>query len=119
MKRTLDRCNLRKSRSPWKRPHDFTERPEAAFCGALLELDTIHIIAPDGSRIYMYTVIDLCSRWAYAKVVPKIGTAQSVAFMRRAVKAAPFRFRMVQTDHGSEFQKLFRFRLAKFDIAHR
>jgi transposase len=52
VKRTLDRCQLRKKRSPWKRPHDFTPRPEAAYCGALLELDTIHIILPDGSRIY-------------------------------------------------------------------
>lgn len=119
VKRTLDRCHLRKSRSPWKRPHDFTERPEASFCGALLELDTIHIIAPDGSRIYVYTIIDLFSRWAYAEVVPKIGTAQSVAFMKRAMKAASFRFQMVQTDHGSEFQKLFRFRLAKLGVAHR
>lgn len=119
VKRTLDRCHLRKSRSPWKRPHDFTERPEASFCGALLELDTIHIIAPDGSRIYVYTIIDLFSRWAYAEVVPKIGTAQSVAFMKRAMKAASFRFEMVQTDHGSEFQKLFRFRLAKLGVAHR
>lgn len=119
VKRTLDRCHLRKSRSPWKRPHDFTERPEASFCGALLELDTIHIIAPDGLRIYVYTIIDLFSRWAYAEVVPKIGTAQSVAFMKRAIKAAPFRFQMVQTDHGPEFQKLFRFRLAKLGVAHR
>lgn len=119
VKRTLDRCHLRKKRSPWKRPHDFTERPEASFCGALLELDTIHIIAPDGSRIYVYTIIDLFSRWAYAEVVPKIGTAQSVAFMKRAIKAAPFRFQMVQTDHGPEFQKMFRFRLAKLGIAHR
>lgn len=119
VKRTLDRCHLRKSRSPWKRPHDFTERPEASFCGALLELDTIHIIAPDGSRIYVYTIIDLFSRWAYAEVVLKIGTAQSVAFMKRAMKAAPFRFQMVQTDHGPEFQKMFRFRLAKLGVAHR
>lgn len=119
VKRTLDRCHLRKSRSPWKRPHDFTERPEASFCGALLELDTIHIIAPDGSRIYVYTIIDLFSRWAYAEVVPKIGTEQSVAFMKRAIKASSFRFQMVQTDHGSEFQKLFRFRLAKLGVAHR
>ncbi len=119
VKRTLDRCHLRKKRSPWKRPHDFTERPEVAYCGALLELDTIHIIAPGGSRIYVYTIIDLFSRWAYAEVVPKIGTAQSVAFMRRAVKATPFSFHMVQTDHGPEFQKLFRFRLAKLSTAHR
>lgn len=119
VKRTLDRCNLRKKRSPWKRPHDFTERPEAAYCGALLELDTIHIIAPDGSRIYVYTVIDLFSRWAYAEVVPKISSARSVVFMRHATKAASFRFVMVQTDHGPEFQKMFRFRLAKIGIAHR
>jgi transposase InsO family protein len=119
VKRTLDRCNLRKKRSPWKRPHDFTERPEAAFCGALLELDTIHILAPDGSRIYVYTIIDLFSRWAYAEIAPRISSARSVAFMRRAMKASPFRFHMAQTDHGPEFQKMFRFRIAKLGIKHR
>lgn len=111
VKRTLDRCHLRKKRSPWKRPHDFTPRPEAAFCGALLELDTIHIIAPDGSRIYVYTIIDLFSRWAYAEVVEKIGAHPSAAFARRAQRAAPFSFVMVQTDHGSEFSTRFTHRL--------
>lgn len=119
VKRTLDRCHLRKKRSPWKRPHDYTERPEAAFCGALLELDTIHLIAPDGSRIYVYTIIDLFSRWAYAKVVPRISSARSISFIKKAIDVAPFRFKMIQTDHGSEFQKMFRFRLAKLGIAHR
>ena len=119
VKRTLDRCHLRKKRSPWKRPHDFTPRPIAAFCGALLELDTIHIIAPDGSRIYVYTIIDLYSRWAYAEVVEKIGAHRSAAFARRAQKTAPFRFVMVQTDHGSEFSTRFTHRLLQRDIHHR
>lgn len=119
VKRTLDRCHLRKKRSPWKRPHDYTERPEAVFCGALLELDTIHIIAPDGSRIYVYTIIDLFSRWAYAKVFRRISSDRSFSFIKNAAKSAPFHFRMVQTDHGSEFQKMFRFRLAKLGIEHR
>lgn len=119
VKRTLDRCHLRKKRSPWKRPHDFTPRPVAAFCGALLELDTIHIIAPDGSRIYIYTIIDLYSRWAYAEVVEKIGVHQSAAFARRAQKVAPFRFVMIQTDHGSEFSTRFTHRLLQKDIRHR
>lgn len=119
VKRTLDRCNLRKSRSPWKRPHDFTERPEAAYCGALLELDTIHIIAPDGSRIYVYTIIDLFSRWAYAEIVMKIGAEASARFVRRAQKAAPFRFEMVQTDHGSEFSTRFTHRLQEYGMRHR
>jgi len=119
VKRTLDRCHLRKKRSPWKRPHDFTPRPEPAFCGALLELDTIHIIAPDGSRIYIYTIIDLYSRWAYAEVVEKIGAHRSAGFARRAQKAAPFRFVMIQTDHGSEFSTRFTHRLLQKGVQHR
>lgn len=119
VKRTLDRCHLRKSRSPWKRPHDFTPRPEAAFCGALLELDTIHIIAPDGSRIYVYTIIDLYSRWAYAEVVEKIGAHESAAFVRRAQREASFRFSMVQTDHGSEFSIRFTHELLRLGHTHR
>jgi len=119
VKRTLDRCPLRKSRSPWKRPHDFTLRPLAAYCGALLELDTIHIIAPDGSRIYVYTIIDLFSRWAYAEIVEKIGAEASARFVRRAQRVAPFRFGMVQTDHGSEFSTRFTHRLQERGMRHR
>lgn len=119
VKRTLDRCHLRKKRSPWKRPHDFTPRPEPAFCGALLELDTIHIIAPDSSRIYVYTIIDLYSRWAYAEVVEQIGAHRSAAFAKRAQRVAPFRFVMIQTDHGSEFSTHFTHRLRERNINHR
>jgi transposase InsO family protein len=119
VKRTLDRCGLRKKRSPWKRPHDATERPEALYPGALVEIDTIHFILPDGSRIYVYTLIDLFSRWAYAEVVGRISALNSVSFVRRAQTAAPFRFVMMQSDHGPEFQKMFRFRIAKLDIQHR
>jgi hypothetical protein len=90
VKRTLDRCGLLKKRSPWKRPHDYTPRPEAGHLGALLQADTVHIMAPDGSRIYVYTIIDLYSRWAYAEVVEHIGANQSVLFVRQAQQKAPF-----------------------------
>lgn len=118
VKRTLDRCHLRKKRSPWKRPHDYTERPEALYPGALVEVDTIHIITPEG-RIYVYTLIDLYSRWAYAEIVEKIGAEQSAAFVKRAKKAAPFRFELIQTDHGSEFSIRFTHRLLALGIRHR
>ena len=107
VQRTLDRCGLLKKRSPWKRPHDYTPRPLPTYSGALVQVDTIHIIAPDGSRIYIYTLIDLYSRWAYAEAVEKIGAEPSVRFMKRARTAAPFTFKMVQTDHGSEFSTWF------------
>lgn len=119
VKRTLDRCNLTKKRSPWKRPHDCTSRPLALYSGALLQIDTIHIIAPSGGRIYVYTLIDLYSRWAYAEVVEKIGAEPSVQFVRRARQHASFNFDMVQSDHGSEFSTWFTHGLIRMKIAHR
>lgn len=119
VQRTLERCHLLKKRSPWKRPHDFTERPEAAFAGALVQLDTIHIMAPDGSRIYVYTLIDLFSRFAYAEVVEKIGAEPSVQFVKRAKRAASFKFVMIQTDNGPEFSRWFTHGILRQGIAHR
>ena len=119
VKRTLDKCYLTKKRSPWKRPHDSTPRPTALYSGALLQCDTIHIIAPDGSRIYVYTLIDLFSRWAYAEVVEKIGAEPSVQFVARAQKKAVFRFEMIQTDNGSEFSTWCTHGWKRLGIAHR
>lgn len=119
VQRTLDRLNLLKKRSPWKRPHDYTERPEITHAGSLLELDTVHIMLPDGSRIYIYTIIDLFSRWAYAEVSNKISAVHSFSFVKRAVVKAPFKCGMVQTDNGGEFQKMFRFRLYRLGLNHR
>lgn len=119
VKRILDRCFMLKKRSPWKRPHDSTPRPVALYPGALLQCDTIHIIAPDGSRIYVYTLIDLYSRWAYAEVVEKIGAEPSVQFVARAQKKASFHFEMIQTDNGTEFSTWCTHGWLRLGIAHR
>lgn len=119
VQRTLDRLGFLKKRSPWKRPHDYTERPEATNPGALLEADTVHIMLPDGSRLYVYTLIDLFSRWAYAEVTKRISSDISFKFILQAQAYASFRFSMVQTDNGGEFQKMFRFRLYKIGLRHR
>lgn len=119
VQRTLERSFLIKKRSPWKRPHDATRRPEASFPGALVQVDTIHIIAPDGSRIYIYTLIDLYSRWAYAEVVEHIGVTASAVFLLHASRKASFPFVMVQSDNGSEFSIRFTHRLLARGVAHR
>ena len=119
VQRTLDRCHLLKKKSLWKRPHDATRRPQALFPGALMQADTIHIILPDGSRIYIYTLIDLYSRWAYAEVVERIGAEISVRFVERAQNVAPFKFQMIQSDHGSEFSIWFTHGLWTLGFSHR
>ena len=119
VQRTLSRLGLLKKRSPWKRPHDYTERPHATHPGALLQADTVHIMLPNGARLYVYTVIDLFSRWAYAEVTEHITAEASGSFIARAQATAPFPFSMIQTDNGGEFQKMFRFRIYKLGLTQR
>ena len=107
VKRTLRREGLIRKRSPWKRLHRSLERPEAVKPGDLVELDTIHILPRGGERFYVYTLIDVVSRWAYAKTVPRINTHQSLRFLREAQEQAPFTFSTLQSDHGSEFSTTF------------
>lgn len=119
VQRTLSRSGLLKKRSPWKRPHDATHRPEASHPGALLQCDTVHFWLPEGSKLYVYTLIDLYSRWAYAEVAQRMSADASVHFVRRAQARASFSFGMVQTDHGPEFTTWFTHALKRMGITHR
>jgi transposase InsO family protein len=119
VQRTLSRCGLLKKRSPWKRLHDYTRRPEVISSGALIQIDTIHIRLPDGNKLYVYTLIDLYSRWAYAEGVERINVASTISFVDRARRKALFRFEMVQTDHGPEFSKWFSHAMERRKITHR
>jgi transposase InsO family protein len=119
VQRTLKRSHLLKERSPWKRPHDATPRPVATHAGALLQCDTVHFLLPKGTRLYVYTVIDLFSRWAYAEVSLKLRAYGSAHFLVRAQRHAPFPFEMIQTDHGPEFSTRFTHHLIHMNVAHR
>ncbi len=117
VKRTLRRNNMSRF-SRWKRWHTYPPRPPAERPGILVEADTIHVGA-SGDQLYIYTLLDVCSRWAYAVPSERITTHRSLRFVERAVIKAPFSFHTLQTDHGSEFSKWFTKRLSERNIAHR
>jgi transposase InsO family protein len=104
VKRTLKRQGLIKKRSPWKRWHFEQPRPLADRPGDLVQIDTIHLIA---GELYVYTLIDVFSRWAKARVSKRINTHRSLLFVHSAQKEFPFSFSMLQSDHGSEFSTYF------------
>lgn len=116
VKRTLDRQYLLKKKSPWKRLHKYMMRPEAVNPGDLVQVDTIHLMQDKKTRIYVYTLIDVSSRWAYAHATDKISTGRSVDFVRRAQTKAGFDFKHVQSDWGPEFSRHFTDRVK---ISHR
>jgi transposase InsO family protein len=107
VKRTLDRMHLTKKRSPWKRYHPHVERPLPLKPGDLVQIDTIHTMQSEKVRMYTFVLIDVYSRWIYAKSYQKMSSATTVRFVREAERCAPFCFTMLQSDHGPEFGKWF------------
>jgi transposase InsO family protein len=112
----LDIAGLIKKRSPWKRLHLSIKRPIALKPGDLVMVDTIHLMISDCQRIYVYTMIDVYSRWTYAWATDRINARKSIEFLKRARSSAQFEFRCIQSDHGSEFSQHFSERIK---ILHR
>lgn len=113
VKRTLERNYLINKRSPWKRYHPHQERPYPLQSGDLLETDTIHRMIDKKKRLYIFTLIDVYSRWVYARAYTSMSSARGVEFIQEAQKYAPFHFKMIQSDHGPEFGKWFVERIKK------
>lgn len=116
VKRKLDEAGLIKKRSPWKRLHLSPKRPEALKPGDLVMVDTIHLMIGERKRIYVYTLIDVYSRWTYAWATEKISAGKSVEFLKKARKEASFKFNCIQSDNGAEFTQHFSERIK---TAHR
>ena len=91
-------------------------RPEAKSPGTLVQMDTLHIHRSDGTRYYIYTLIDLYSRLAYAEYHPKLGQTISFGIIKRAQNYFGFSFSMLQTDHGPEFKDGLTFMLGRKNI---
>ena len=113
VKRTLERKYLIKKRSPWKRYHPHQERPYPLKAGVLVAIDTIHRMIDEKKRLYIFVLIDVYSRWAYAKAYERMNAATALRFVEEAQRHAPFRFEMLQSDHGPEFGKWFVSRISK------
>jgi transposase InsO family protein len=117
VKRVLKRAGISRY-SKWKKWHRYPERPVPKKPGNLVQIDTIHD-GPSDDRLYLYTTLDVCSRWGHASVAAAISTKQSISFVQDACAAAPFPFMTVQSDHGPEFTKHFTKRLAVLGLVHR
>lgn len=117
VKRTLRRHAITRF-SPWKKWHQYPPRPEAKTPGILVEIDTVHVGAP-GHQLFLYTLLDVCSRWGYAIPSLRINTHRSLSFVEGARMTAPFAFRTIQSDHGAEFSKWFTKRIVERGVSHR
>jgi transposase InsO family protein len=107
VKRTLDRRYLTKKRSPWKRLHISPERPETHQPGDLIQIDTVHRHKKGETVLYIFTCIDVHSRWAFSRCYTRANCHTASQFLKNAQRAAPFVFKYIQSDNGSEFSQTF------------
>ena len=109
IKRVIKRNELwrKKRRSRWNE-----KRPLPTAPGELIQTDTVHYVNPlNHSKMYIYTVIDLYTRMAYAKISPNLSEKGAAETIFEAQEFMNFPFKMVQSDNGAEFQNHFQGRL--------
>ena len=117
VKRTLRRAGMTRY-SKWKKWHTYQPRPKPEKPGILVQIDTI-VDGPHTDRLYIYTMLDVCSRWAFAMPVRRINNCVSWEFVNASRRESPFQLAMIQSDHGAEFAKHFKKQLKSHDIDHR
>lgn len=99
---------------------DNPRRPHVTQPGELVQTDTIHYICPlTKRRRYVYTVIDLYSRMAYAEIHTRILPGVAANAILHAQQMFGFAFRLVQADNGPEFGQYFAQRLTRQSISVR
>ena len=92
-------------------------RPRVLNPGDLVEIDTIHLFNPiTKQKRYIYTVIDLYTRMAYARVYRELKPINALNTILEAEQYFKFSFKTVQSDNGLEFSKYFSDRLEKRGI---
>ena len=119
VKRTLSRYGCLKKRSSWKKRRFYPIRPDVKTQGDLVQFDTIHFVDKDGKRSYVYTAIDVYSRYGHAMLSAKSNCHQSLRFLKKVLACFPFKISCIQTDNGPEFGLHFTDAVTRYKMTHR
>ena len=119
VKRVLARYGCLRKRSPWKKRRVYPIRPDIKTQGDLVQFDTIHFVDKGGKRSYVYTALDVYSRYGFAMISKKSNCHMSVQFLKKAQKYFPFQMRCIQTDNGPEFGLHFTDAVKRRGVLHR
>jgi transposase InsO family protein len=102
-----------KSRTKKMRRKGFVPR----LPGDLVQMDTVAVFTA-GLRRYIFTAIDIHTRFAFAYGYSSNSSANGDDFLGKFLKVAPFLVRRVQTDNGGEFLHHFERHCQKSCLTH-
>jgi transposase InsO family protein len=104
MKRFMRR-HFAKPATPLVRP----EKPKAydggKFPGERVQLDVKYVpkVCLHGEKLYQFTAVDEYSRWCFREIYAELSDQSAKDFLKKLIKAAPFKIREAQTDNGHEW----------------
>lgn len=119
VKRVISRYGCLKKRSPWKGKRTYPIRPDIEKQGDLVQMDTIHFADKYGKRTYVYTALDVFSRYGFAMRSHKANCERSISFLKKARAYFPFPIACIQTDNGPEFGLHFTDTVTRSGMMHR
>lgn len=85
--------------------------------GDLVQMDTVAIFTA-GLKRYIFTALDIRTRFAFAYAYKTNSSANGSDFIGKFLEVAPFATRRVQTDNGSEFARHFDDFCSKHGLTH-
>lgn len=72
-----------------------------------MQLDTIHLPRKDGATLYVFTALDVRTRFPHAWASERATAWSALCFLERTRRTTPFRIKILQSDQGSEFSRTF------------
>ncbi len=97
------RATVRRQRTPQsKRKHRLKKGSKATYPGYCIAMDTAQRFI-QGHRRYLFTAVDLHSRFGFAIGVPRGNSIAAEFFMKLVMQVFPAKIEQALTDNGSEF----------------
>jgi putative transposase len=107
VRRVMNRLGLTNKRK-WKKYRAPIPRPHVTKPGDLVQTDTVHLYDhTTKKRTYLYTLVDVYSRWAYTEHSSVLSQKLAADVIRRGQAYGGFHFNTVQADNGPEYSSYF------------
>jgi len=85
--------------------------------GDIVQMDTVAVFAA-GIKRYIFTAIDMSTRFAFACAYPSNSSANGRDFLKKFIEVVPFHATHIQTDNGGEFEKHFDKTCQDYGLVH-
>lgn len=105
------RIGLKEKSKPKKKSRVHRRYPELKTPGEKVQIDVKEVpynclrgkVLREGKHLYQWTAIDECTRFRFVYGFEEHTPENTVKFLKKLLKAFPFRIQTIQTDNGTEF----------------